>query len=106
MTRRPILMKRGPSPVERQYSRVLWLILHRAASSNLGQTCVEHFRFLSCNIKGRNANSLRVQHDASRRVLLTMPARDSAPGLYLLQVAQFLIFERQYIFEAVNRARR
>ena len=71
---------------------------------NLGQACVSHFRFLSCDLNGRNANFLRVQHDASRRVLLTMPAPDSASGLYLLRVAQFLIFERQHIFEAVDHA--
>ncbi len=71
---------------------------------DLGQTCVKHFCFLSCDLNGRNANSLRVRYEASRRVLLTMPALDSASGLYLLQVAQFLIFERQHIFEAVDHA--
>nr|WP_181418677.1 hypothetical protein [Pseudoroseicyclus aestuarii] len=44
------------------------------------------------------------QNDSPRRVWLTMRALVSTPSLYLLQIAQLLLFERQHIFEAVDHA--
>lgn len=42
------------------------------------------------------------QNDSPRRVWLTMRALVSTPSLYLLQIAQLLVFKRQHIFEAID----
>lgn len=42
------------------------------------------------------------QNNLPRRDWLSMPAPVSTPSLYLLQIAQLLVFERQHIFEAID----